>query len=166
VATILALPVLVVLVILQTVVVSRLPLLLGSADLVLLALTAWALQERVKNSWIWTIIGGLLVSLISAVPFYAPLIGYLAVTGLARILQRRVWQTPVLAMFVATFLGTLITQGLSILFLKVNGVPIDLQDALRLVTLPSLLLNLILAFPVRAIMVDLAEWVYPVEIQL
>lgn len=165
-ATILALPVLVVLVILQTVVVSRLPLLLGSADLVLLALTAWALQERVKNSWIWTIIGGLLVSLISAVPFYAPLIGYLAVTGLARILQRRVWQTPVLAMFVATFLGTLITQGLSILFLKVNGVPIDLQDALRLVTLPSLLLNLILAFPVRAIMVDLAEWVYPVEIQL
>jgi len=166
VATILALPILVVLVILQTVVVSRLPLLLGSADLVLLALTAWVLQERVKNSWIWTIIGGLLVSLISAVPFFAPLIGYLVVTGLARILQRRVWQTPVLAMFVATFLGTLITQGLSIVFLKVNGVPIDLQDALRLVTLPSLLLNLILAFPVRAIMVDLAEWVYPVEIQL
>ena len=165
-ATILALPILVVLVILQTVVVSRLPLLLGSADLVLLALTAWVLQERVKNSWIWTIIGGLLVSLISAVPFFAPLIGYLVVTGLARILQRRVWQTPVLAMFVATFLGTLITQGLSIVFLKVNGVPIDLQDALRLVTLPSLLLNLILAFPVRAIMVDLAEWVYPVEIQL
>ncbi len=89
-ATILALPILVMFVILQTVAVSRLPLLLGSADLVLLALTAWALQERVKNSWIWTIIGGLLVSLISAVPFFAPLIGYLVVTGLARILQRRV----------------------------------------------------------------------------
>jgi hypothetical protein len=166
VATILALPVLVVLVILQTVVVSRLPLLLGSADLVLLALTAWALQERVRNAWIWTIIGGGLVSLISAVPFYAPLIGYLAVTGLARVLQRRVWQTPVLAMFVATFLGTLITQGISIIFLRVTGVPIGLQDALRLVTLPSLLLNLVMAFPVRAIMVDLAEWVYPSEIQL
>jgi hypothetical protein len=166
VATILALPILVVLVILQTVVVSRLPLLLGSADLILLALTAWALQERVKNSWIWTIIGGILVSFISAVPFFAPLIGYLVVTGLARILQRRVWQTPVLAMFVATFLGTLITQGLSIIFLNVNGVPIDLQDALRLVIIPSLLLNLILAFPVRAIMVDLAEWVYPAEIKL
>ena len=165
-ATILALPILVVLIILQTVVVSRLPLLLGSADLVLLALTAWALQERVKNPWIWTIMGGLLVSLISAVPFFAPLIGYLVVTGLARMIQRRVWQTPVLAMFLATFLGTLITQGLSLLFLKVNGVPIDLQEALRLVTLPSLLLNLTLAFPVRAIMVDLAEWVYPVEIQL
>lgn len=165
-ATILALPILVVLAVLQTVVVSRLPLLLGNADLILLALTAWALQERVKDAWIWTIIGGILVSFISAAPFYALFIGYLAITGIARILQRRVWQTPVLAMFVATFLGTLITQGLTIIFLKIKGVPIDLQDALRLVTLPSLLLNLVLAFPIRAIMVDLAEWVYPVEVDL
>jgi rod shape-determining protein MreD len=166
VATILALPVLVVLIMFQTVVVSRLPLLLGTADLILLALTAWALQERVKNAWVWTILGGVLVSVISAVPFYTPLIGYAAVTAIARVLQRRVWQTPVLAMFIATFLGTLITQGLSIIALKINGVPIDLQESLRLVILPSLLLNLVLAFPIRAIMVDLAAWVYPVEIQL
>jgi len=166
VAIILAFPVLIALIILQTVVVSRLPLLLGNADLILLALTAWALQERVKDAWIWTIIGGILVSLISAVPFYGLLIGYLAITGIARILQRRVWQTPVLAMFVATFLGTLITQGLSFIFLIIKGVPIDLQEALRLVTLPSLLLNLVLAFPIRAIMVDLAAWLYPVEIEL
>jgi hypothetical protein len=166
VAIFLAFPVLVVLVIFQTVVVSRLPLLLGTADLILLALTSWALQERVKDAWIWTIIGGILVSFISAVPFYALFIGYLAITGVARILQRRVWQTPVLAMFVATFLGTLITQGLTFIFLRIKGVPIDLQDALRLVALPSLMLNLVLAFPIRAIMVDLAEWVYPVEIEL
>jgi hypothetical protein len=165
-ATILAFPVLIVLLILQTVVVSRLSLLLGTADLIMLALIAWALQERVKDAWIWTIIGGIMVSFISAVPFYAMLIGYMAITGIARILQRRVWQTPVLAMFVATFMGTLITQGLSILFLKINGVPIDLQESLRLVTLPSLLLNLVMAFPIRAIMVDLAAWVYPVEIEL
>lgn len=164
-ATILALPVLVVLLILQTTIVSRLPLLLGTADLVLLALVAWALQERVKNAWIWAIFGGLIVSYISAVPFFVPLISYVLVTALARVLQKHVWQTPVLAMFVTTLLGTILSQGLSILALKIMQTPIDLFQAINQVLLPSLLLNLVLALPIRALMVDLAQWAYPVEIQ-
>jgi len=165
-AIILAFPVLIGLVVVQTVIVSRLPLLLGTADLIMLALIGWALQERVKSAWIWTIIGGAMVSFLSAVPFFALLVSYLIITSLSRLLQKRIWQTPILAMFVATFLGTIITQGLTILALEVKGVPINIQEALRLVVLPSLLLNLILALPLRAIMVNLAEWVYPVEIQL
>ncbi len=164
-ATLVAIPVLVALVILQTTIASRLPLLFGTADLVMVALVAWALQERVKNAWIWTVVGGFMVSYISALPMYVPLIGYLIITAIARVLQRRVWQTPVLVMFLTTLIGTIITQGLSILVLKANEIPIDLGEALRMVMLPSILLNLVLAIPIRAIMVDLAEWAYPVEIQ-
>ena len=164
-ATVLAIPVLLLLTILQTTIASRLPLLLGTADLVLVALVAWALQERVKNAWVWTLIGGVMISFLSALPMYTPLIGYLIITGIARLLQRRVWQTPLLVMFLTTLLGTVITQGLSILVLMASQTPINVFQALQLVMLPSILLNLVLAIPIRAIMVDLAQWAYPVEIQ-
>ena len=131
----------------------------------LVALVAWALQERVKNAWVWTLIGGVMISFLSALPMYTPLIGYLIITGIARLLQRRVWQTPLLVMFLTTLLGTVITQGLSILVLMASQTPINVFQALQLVMLPSILLNLVLAIPIRAIMVDLAQWAYPVEIQ-
>jgi rod shape-determining protein MreD len=164
-ATIIAIPIMVFLAMLQTVIVSRLPLLLGSADLILLTLIAWALQERVKNTWIWTLIGGLTMSILSALPLMVPLFGYLIATALARIVQNRIWQTPILAMYVTTLAGTLIYQGLVYIVLQFSGTTINIGDALNLVILPSLLLNMLLALPIHTIMVDLSQWVYPLEIK-
>ncbi len=146
---------------LQLGVVSRVPLLSGTADLILLFLAAWGLQERVKNTWLWTIITGVIISFISAMPFYVPLIAYLAVTGISQLFQRRVWQTPILAMFLVTFVGTLFQQALYILSLQVIGTPISWSESLNLVTLPSLLLNLLLAIPIYAIVNDIAGRIYP-----
>jgi len=157
---------------LQLGVVSRVPLLSGTADLILLLLAAWGLQERVKNAWLcvkclwiglalWTIITGIIISIISAMPFYIPLIAYLAVTGISQLFQRRVWQTPILAMLLVTFVGTLFQQALYILSLQVIGTPISWSESLNLVTLPSLLLNLLLAIPIYAIVNDIAGRIYP-----
>ncbi len=165
-ANLLSIPILAIVVILQTTIFSRLPLLYGTADLMLLTLTAWALQERVTSAWLWTIVGGLMVSFISAMPSFTPLVGYLMVTGLARLLQRRVWQTPILAMFVATFAGTLIMHAFSIGVLLAAGRSFDWRQGLNLITLPSVLLNMLLVLPVHAIMVDLAHWAYPVELKI
>lgn len=148
---------------LQLAVVSRLPLIHGTADLILLALAAWASQERVKSAWQWTVLAGVGVSLVSGLPYFVPLFGYLLVTAIARLLQRRVWQTPILAMFVTTILGTILYQILSILALVASGTPIPFQQALTQVTLPSSLLNLILALPVYTVISDIARWVYPGE---
>ncbi len=86
-ATLIAIPIFIGLAIFQSTVVSRIPLLHGTADLVLLALVAWALQERVKTHWQWSIIGGLLISILSAMPFGVLLIGYLMATVIALILR-------------------------------------------------------------------------------
>jgi rod shape-determining protein MreD len=161
----LALPILILVLILQTVIVSTLPLLSGYADLILLVLVAWSLQERARSAWVWAIVGGTLVSVVSAAPMGASLAGYLIVTVIARLLVRRVWQTPVLSMFLMTFLGSLITQGLSMVALIFNGAPLPLMDSLNLVVLPSTLLNLLLALPVYAIVSDMAQWVYPEEVE-
>ena len=151
---------------LQSAVASRIPLMHGTVDLVLLALVAWALQKRVNTAWQWALIGGLLFSLASALPVGVMLVGYLGVVGLAELFKRRVWHVPVLAMFVTVFLGTLITHILSILALLLTGTPLPLLQTMNLITLPSLLLNTLLAVPMYAMMGDLAGWLYPQEIEV
>jgi rod shape-determining protein MreD len=161
-----SIPIMIILVVLQTGIINRIPLLYGTPDLILLVLVAWSLQEKVNNAWIWAVVGGVLVSFVSATPFFAPLIGYLLVIILGRLLQRRIWQTPILAMFVLTFIGTVLYQGILFAALVVNGVPLGWRESLNLVTLPSVLLNMALALPVHSIIVDLSHWLYPIQVDV
>lgn len=165
-ATLIAIPILGSLMILQTSVVSRIPLLLGTADLALLAIIAWALQKRVTTAWQWSLIGGMMFSLASALPLGVPLLGYGLSTGLALLLRRRVWQVPILAMFLTTFLCTLITQGIALIALLVVGDPIAVGEAFNLIILPSVIINLLLAVPIYALISDLAKWLYPEELEV
>jgi len=163
VAIFLAFPVLLLSLVAQMVVLSRIYLLHGTADIILLVLIAWSLQEKARSVWIWVIIGGLLVGFISATPFYIYLVSYLVIIAIVRFLRRQVWQTPVLAMLVVTIIGTFFLQLFIIVALKVAGQPISWQESLSLITLPSVILNLLLALPVYVVITDLASWVYPVE---
>lgn len=156
-----AVPVILLTVILQSAVISRVYLLSGSADLPLVMLAAWALQDGVDSAWHWAIATGLLVGFISGISWIVPFTGYIAVVILAHLFQRRVWQAPLLAMFSMTFIGTIIVGLLSVTVLGFSGVDLPLSDVLGLVMLPSVLLNMLLAIPVYAVMRDLARWVYP-----
>ena len=156
-----AFPVILLSVILQSSVVSGMPLLSGYADLPLVMITAWALQDQVDSAWHWAVAAGALVGFVSGINLAIPVVGYVLVVALAKILQIRVWQAPLLAMFSITFLGTIVTSILSLIWLRVSGVPIALQEAFGLIVLPGVLLNMLLAVPVYAIMRDLAHWMYP-----
>lgn len=165
-ATVLAFPILGALVILQSAIASRVTLLQGSADLVLLAVIAWAIHPKVESAWQWAVIGGLLVNIPSAMPLGIPLIGYLVTTGLALLLRQRVWQVPVLAMLSATFLGSLVCLGLDWAVLRFLGTPLPLGQSFYLVILPATLINLLLAVPFFAFAGDLAARLYPAEIEI
>jgi rod shape-determining protein MreD len=156
-----AVPVIILAVILQTSIVSGVTLLSGYADLPLLVISAWALQAKVDTAWHWAIATGMLVGFISGVPWALPVVGYVAVVALAKILQMRVWQAPLLAMFSIAFLGTIVVDVLTFSFIRLSGTPIPFQDAFGLQTLPRVLLNLVLSVPVYAVMRDLAHWTYP-----
>lgn len=159
-AILLAIPVLGVATMIQTAILSRINLLSGSADLVLVILVAWALQEKVKTAWHWAVLGGLLIGVISGLPSAIPLISYLLVVGVARLLQRRVWQAPLLAAFIVVVVGTLLSHFLTISFLVITGSQIQLEKAISLITLPSLLLNMLLVIPINFLIRDLARVVY------
>src|SRR5512133_2674076 len=110
-----AIPAIIFAVVLQSAVISRIYLLSGIADLPLVMLAAWALQDGVDSAWQWAVAFGLMVGFVSGIPWYVPMISYVVIVALAQILQRRVWQAPLLAMFSVTFLGTIILNLFSFL---------------------------------------------------
>jgi cell shape-determining protein MreD len=160
---IIAFPLLLLAVIFQSSIVSQVKLLSGYADLPLLMLGAWALQDRVKSAWHWAALGCAMLAFISTMPWPVLVIGYFAVIFIAQILQKRVWQAPLLAMFSVTFIGTLFLHLLSFIVLRLLGTPFTFADVMELITLPSLLLNMLFSIPIYAFMRDLARWVYPAE---
>jgi rod shape-determining protein MreD len=156
-----AVPVIILAVMLQSTVIGSIKLLSGFADLPLVMLAAWALQEEVDTAWHWAVATGALVGFLSNIPWPVPVVSYLVVVALAQMFQRRVWQAPLLAMFSVTFLGTIVLYAVSLLVLRLSGVPLSIADVLGLLALPGILLNLLLAIPVYAVMRDLARWAYP-----
>jgi len=158
-------PILAFAVILQSTVFSRVPLLSGPLDLVVVVLICWTLNERVKDEWTWALIGGSMVGFVSALPAPVPIAGYLLVTAVSVYLKRRVWQVPVLALFVTIVIGTLIVNLTNYLVLSVLGSPLPFFEALNLVVLPSLMLNLLAVLPVNGLMGEIAGFLYPEEIE-
>jgi hypothetical protein len=162
----LAIPILGGLLILETSILNQIPLLQGSADLILLALIAWALQKRVSSAWSWGVIGGLLVGYVSAVPLLVYLVSYLAAVGFALLLRQRMWNVPLLSMLLATFISTLFMHGLIMLTLRMSDTPLAFAATVNLVTLPSLLLNMILAIPFFVVFGDLANLLQPEALEM
>ena len=156
-----AFPLLALVVIVQSAVISHMTLLAGYADLMLVVLAAWALKAEASSAWLWAILGGVMVSFVSGLPWPVTMVGYLVVVLLAQLLRKRVWQAPLLAMFSVTFTGTLLMDLSILLVLNVLGTPLPIGDSLGLIVLPSMLLNLLFAVPVYVIIRDLAQWVAP-----
>ena len=148
-------------VILQSAVISRVTLLAGYADLVLIVLAAWSLKAEATASWLWAILGCIMVSFVSGMPWPIVFAGYLFVVLLAQLLRKRVWQAPLLAMFSVVFVGTLAMEMFALVVLNLLGRPLPFGDSIGFIILPSVLLNLLLAIPVYVMMQDLARWLLP-----
>ena len=153
---------------LQLAVFSRLPLLNGTADIVLLSLIVWALQENVKI-WevrFWTLFAAIFIGFISAVPFIAIAIPYVLIMLMVRWLQQRVWKASIWALLISVVLGTLFQQTVVLFVLRiVNNVPLQISESYLFIVLPSMVLNLLFAIPIYLLIKDIAEWLYPVEVE-
>jgi len=159
-----SIPVMLILSVLQMTAISRITLLSGSADIILIAIAAWGIREKGSGVYVWALIGGLLISFASAVPFPAPLVPYLFTAFLARGIQSRLWQSPILSMIAVVAVGTIFQHLFSILILQFKGLEIGLMEGLRSVTMPSLRLNFLFLFPVFSLINDLARWILREEV--
>lgn len=156
-------PILILLLILQMAIVRYLPLFNGTADLLMLWLAAWGLQDRGKHVWIGAIFAALLIMFTSAVPWYAAFVYYLALAFLCRFMNRRFWHNPMIALLMVVFFCSLLEYLTQLAVISVQGVSLNILESLKYVVVPSTFLNLILAVPVYIVVNDMARWVYPIE---
>jgi len=162
-SVILSIPTLGLIAILQSAVVSSLPLNRGTADLMLVVLVAIALQKTVSTSWQWSIVGGLFMDFLSGLPFGIFTVSYLLATGLALIIRERIWRFSFLMQLLVVFFGTMFSHALSFLVLFLQGSEISLGTVLQVVTLPSIILNFMISLPIFILTQDVLEQVNPQE---
>lgn len=155
-----AIPVLILAFVLQTTILVRISLLDGIADLVMLVVIAWALQDKTENAWMWAIIGGLIVGFGSAVPWFIFPICYLGIVWFSHRFRSRIWQSSILAMMIITIAGTFTLLTVEFFILRLTGINLNFKESLTRIILPSMLLNLLFAFPVFWGMRELSNLIY------
>lgn len=151
---------------LQYGIVSRTLLLSGAADLVLLFVIAWSLHQREKYFWILIIGFALVISFISAQGFLFVVLLYLAVYLSAWFLRVRIWQSPLMAMLLLAFFATMAQFVINVFSMFSKGIAFSIYDVLIRVALPSLVLNVLLAIPVHALVLEMLRWIYPKTVEL
>lgn len=162
-AAIISIPLFGILTILQSAVVSRLPLIQGTADLVLVVLVAICLQKNIQETWQWSLVAGLFVDFLSGLPFGVFTATYLAAGGLATLIRQRIWRFSFLMQLLVVLAATLLNHGLSYLILFLEGANLPFVSALQSVTLPSILLSFMLSIPVYILTQDVFDQINPAE---
>lgn len=158
-------PIMALLALLQSTVLSFSFFLDGRIDLVLLAIVGWGLTGRATETIVLGFIGGLFLDLFTAMPFGVNAIAMVIVALVISAFAGRIWQANLLTPLAATLVASLVYHFLILGVLLLIGRSIDLPFALRRVIFPSVFMNLILAIPVSQAAASLANQLYPPEVE-
>ena len=154
-------PVMLILSVVQTVAVSRLSILSGTADIILLSIITWGVIEEENNVFIFALAGGLFISLMTAMPAMTVVVGYVIIALITWLIHRRIWQSPILAALISTIIGTIIKFIVDVIGLQFMGVGFRLTIGIREILVPSMVMNLFFLFPTFTIISDLVKWISP-----
>jgi hypothetical protein len=158
-----SIPIMLIFSVIQTVAVSRITLMGGSADIILLAIVSWGISEEDSSVYFWALVGGIFISFISAMPTAAVITSYLVIAGISRVFQKVLWQAPILAILLSSFIGTIVKFTIDIIALQLMGIELTLFESIKMALAPNLILNLFILFPVYLIVSDLARRISPKE---
>ena len=162
-STFMSIPIMLIFSVIQTVAVSRITLMGGSADIILLAIVSWGISEEDSSVFFWALVGGIFISFISAMPTAAVITSYLVIAGISRVFQKVLWQAPILAILLSSFIGTIVKFTIDIIALQFMGIELTLFESIKMALAPNLILNLFILFPVYLIVSDLAKRISPKE---
>ena len=146
--------------IIQVSIFGRITLLQGTADLLMLSIIAWSINDRTKYSWIFVILCGLIMSYISAMPMNGYLWMYLLIWAMIRFIKTKVWEMPLILVLFMTIIGTLLVSGGTLALLFLRSASINYSDALSQIIIPSLVLNILMSIPIYAFLNDVINTIY------
>lgn len=148
----LSIPVMAVIVLIQSTLMPEVSIAGGTPDLVLLVVLSWALMGGAQQGFVWAIVGGILQDIVSAAPLGTTSMALVvAVAGASFFLGRtgpRNALYPMLAAGPATFLA----HVTAMLVMLVLGRPLPIGSLLLAVTLPTMIYNILVMFPVYRIL--------------
>ena len=116
-------------------------------DLMLLAVVSWNLLRGSGQGILWSVIGGLLLDLLSAAPFGLCTVALVCVGSLTRLGAMNVFRLSLALPLVVAALATVCYDTILLVGLRLIGKPVIWGDALLRVMAPSVLVN-VLAMPV------------------
>jgi hypothetical protein len=150
-------------VMLQVSIFSRIQILSGKLDLILLMVIAWALQPEISVTDIvlFSILTGLIIGFISAEPIWLLVSIYLFSAFFSIYLKNRFIQIPILIMFLSGFIFSFFHLFISMLVFQISGLIIDFKTGLEIVIMPSLLLSIIASLPVYLMVSELRRLTFP-----
>lgn len=158
---VIGIPAIALLAVLQTSLVSHLRLLEGRPDLVLLAIVAWALTGKDREAMILGFAGGLFLDAFSAVPLGVSSAALVMVAAMVSYSEGQFWGINPIMQLAAILVGSVLYYATIVFALVAVGQPVDLQQALGQIVLPSLFVNLILALPTVQIAESLHDVLHP-----
>ncbi len=164
--TLIGIPILAILAILQSVIFNDLTLLDGRIDLILLVVIAWGINGRFREAMTWGLIGGLLLDQLSGIPLGITAIILIIVAYLVSFTEGRFWEANPLMPMGVMLLFSLLYHLLNLMIMWLLGKPIDLPFTFVRIILPSTFLNLLLALPASQLVRSLSRSVYPPEVQI
>jgi rod shape-determining protein MreD len=159
-------PVMLLLAVLQSSVFSHLTLLDGRPDLILLAVLSWSLAGRHNEAMFLGLIGGLLLDLLSGLPFGTHAIILVLVIYLVASFEDRFWEAHILLPLSVSLIATLLFHGLEIGTILLMGRSVEFPYMMTQVILPTTFLNLVLALPAAQLAEGLRSRLYPPEVEI
>lgn len=165
-ATLIGLPLLVLLAITQSAIINDLTLLQGRPDLILILVVAWGIIGRSKVSMVWGLIGGLALDLLSGLPLGVTSINLILIAFLVSFSEGRFWESHILMPLGVMLVTSPLFYFLSILTHWTLGYEIDLASAMLRVALPGTFLNLLLILPATQIISAIDRVVHPPEVSI
>jgi rod shape-determining protein MreD len=140
----LAIPLLVLVAIIQATIMPYLAIWGVFADLPVLFVVSWSLLQGAGEGVIWGFIAGLAIDLLSGAPFGAATLSLLGVGLFSGLGQATVFRSHVALPLVVMFLATVVYNLIFMLILQIAGQPVAWLESLFRIVLPSAALNTLL----------------------
>ncbi len=146
----LAVPLMLLLVVLQTAVLSYLPLFNQVPQLPFLVALSWGLLRDLEEGVIWAFVGGILLDLFSITPFGLTPLAWMAAIAMAILIIRPLTSSRVILPTLVAALATIFYLGLSMLLLRLFGYQVT--SVVTAVLLPMAALHALLILPIYWLM--------------
>lgn len=123
----------------------------GQINLVMLVVLAWSIRADLSSAFVWAFVGGILIDLFSILPLGTSSAALLIIAYFVNGVARQIYRVRIFTIVAMALLASIFLYAFSFVALLLLGNHYDLPMQMRLVVIPTLLYNIVVAVPVYAI---------------